>query len=622
MPRLRTSLALLLAASATPVAHAQIVQEAYLKASNTQASDSFGSVAVDGDTIVVGAPREDGSSAGVNGDESDEGAPNAGAAYVFVRSGSTWVQQAYLKASVPDLGDLFGSAVALDGDTIAVAVPNEDGAAIGVDGNAGDDSAPDAGAVVVFVRNGSIWVQQAYIKASNTDAGDQFGTSVAIDGDTIVVGAKEERSSATGVNGNESDDSALGAGAVYVFVRNGATWTQQAYLKASNSSPELRFGSAVDVSGDTIVVGASSEASAATGVDGDQSNTGAPSSGAAYVFVRNGTTWSQQAYLKASNTDPMDLFGGSVAIDGDTIVVGAVGEDGGIGGVNAEQSDDSAGYAGAAYVFVRVGAVWSQQAYLKAAFPEGTPFFGDAFGRYVDACEDFVAVAATYDSSSSAGIDGNQLDNGLTFSGAVHLFERKGSTWRPAGFVKASNPGGLEYFGEPSLDGTTLVVGCPQEDSSATGVGGDQSDDSAPQAGAAYVFDLDADWAIVQGCGGNPARLVAPSAPAAVGTSVGVEVVADAHMDGVVATYFGAKGNAPYGCGTQLAPSEELLIALVPFPTILGLAAMTNGTATAVLSLPPNPGLVGIHVTLQSVLVDTATFASEFSTGLEFEIRP
>ncbi|MEZ5978865.1 MAG: FG-GAP repeat protein [Planctomycetota bacterium] len=162
-----------------------------------------------------------------------------------------------------------------------------------------------------------------YFKASAPDANDFFGYRVAMSGDTLVVGAQAESSSATGVDGDRSDDGAAGSGAAYVFVRSGTTWAQQAYLKASNTDVFDRFGYAVAISGDTVVVGAPNEDSAATGVDGDQSDDSAASAGAVYVFVRSGSVWSQQAYLKASNTDASDRFGQVVAIDGDTLVVGA-----------------------------------------------------------------------------------------------------------------------------------------------------------------------------------------------------------------------------------------------------------------------------------------------------------
>ena len=152
-------------------------------------------------------------------------------------------------------------------------------------------------------------------------ANDFFGISVAISGNTVVVGAQLEASAATGINGNQSDNSATEAGAAYVFVRNGTTWAQQAYLKASNTDANDEFGCSVAISGNTVVVGARGEASAATGVNGNQSDNSAPDAGATYVFVRNGTTWTQQAYLKASQAGDT-AFGFSVAISGDTAVVG------------------------------------------------------------------------------------------------------------------------------------------------------------------------------------------------------------------------------------------------------------------------------------------------------------
>lgn len=244
------------------------------------------------------------------------------------------MQQVFLKASNTGAGDHFGSAVALAGDTLVVSADQEASGATGVNGDQSNNSAPNAGAVYVFVRSGGSWSQQAYLKASNTGGGDLFGTSVAISGDTVVVGASGEDSDAVGVNapvgtggcaegnagcqpGTQSSNASSWAGAAYVFVRTGSTWSQQAYLKASNSDASDQFGATVALSGDTVVVGAPIEASMATGVDGYQDNECAPGSGAAYVFVRSGSTWSQQAYLKASNTGGGDLFGYALAIAGD-----------------------------------------------------------------------------------------------------------------------------------------------------------------------------------------------------------------------------------------------------------------------------------------------------------------
>jgi len=264
-----------------------IAQQAYVKASNTGNSDAFGySVSVSGDTVVIGANGEDSNATGVNGDESDNSASESGAAYVFVRSGTNWSQQAYLKASNADPGDYFGYSVAVSGDTVVVGAIWEDSNAI--DGP-GDNNAFDAGAAYVFVRSGTNWSQQAYLKASNAGVSDvfpdYFGYSVAVSGDTIVVGAIGEDSMATGVNGNQTNNFAGNSGAAYVFVRTGTSWSQQAYLKASNTGGDDWFGNAVAVSGGTVLVGALQEDSSATGVNGDGSDNYTPDSGAAYIFT-------------------------------------------------------------------------------------------------------------------------------------------------------------------------------------------------------------------------------------------------------------------------------------------------------------------------------------------------
>jgi hypothetical protein len=204
----------------------------------------------------------------------------------------------------------------------------------------------------------------AYIKASNTGGasgndyyGDDFGYSVALsaDGSTLAVGAYLEDSAATGIDGDQGDNSAGHAGAVYVFVWSGTAWSQQAYLKASNTDPADYFGASVALSADgsTLAVGAFIEDSAATGVDGTQSDNSAGWAGAVYVYTRSGTTWSQEAYVKASNTGADDHFGFSVALSGDgsTLAVGATGEDSTATGIGGDQTDNSANGAGAVYAY-------------------------------------------------------------------------------------------------------------------------------------------------------------------------------------------------------------------------------------------------------------------------------
>ncbi len=474
-----------------PAAAATAAQQAYLKASNTGATDQFGwASAIWGDTLVIAARSEASAAAGVNGNQADNSANQAGAVYVFVRNGTNWAQQAYLKASNPGAGDGFGFSVSIYSNTIVVGAIWESSNATGVNGNQANNSAMYAGAAYVFVRNGTNWTQQAYLKASNTDMVDLFGARVAVSGDTIVVGAIGESSNATGVNGNQADNSFAGAGAAYVFVRNGTNWTQQAYLKASNTGADDNFGTGVAVAGDTIVIGAPGESSNATGVNGNQLNNAAYWAGAVYVFVRSGTNWSQQAYLKASNTAQTDFlsddrFGNSVSVCGETVVVGAWGEDGNATGVNGNQSNSSAEDSGAVYVFVRQGSNWSQQAYLKASNTGA----GDLFGEAVCISGDTIAIGAAGEDGGGTGINPVVLNDNSFGAGAAFVFNRKGTNWSQQAMVKASNNGSEDYFGRcVAFHGETLVVGADTEDSSVTGVNGNQNNESAFNSGAAYVF--------------------------------------------------------------------------------------------------------------------------------------
>jgi hypothetical protein len=326
-------------------------QQAYLKASNTGFNDQFGTaVAVSGDTIVVGAPLEDGGGAGIN-PPSNEDATASGAAYVFVRSGSTWTQQAYLKASNPGANDNFGSAVAIDGNTVVVGAYLEDGGGTGVNPPPNEGSG-DSGAAYVYVRNGTAWSHQAYLKASNTGPLDWFGISVAVSGNTIVCGAAAEDGNGTGVNPPDNPGGA-DSGAAYVFARSGNTWTQQAYLKGFTNGAIDQFGLSVGVSGDTVIVGAPRENGSGMRLN-PVPNNGAADSGAAYVFTRSGTAWFPQTYVKATNTGTDDLFGTSVAISGDTILIGAPDEDGNGTGVNPPDTGTVAA-SGAAYVYSGIG---------------------------------------------------------------------------------------------------------------------------------------------------------------------------------------------------------------------------------------------------------------------------
>ena len=414
---------------------------------------------------------------------------------------------AYIKASNTSKEDQFGGAVALsgDGNTLAVGAVDEDGAGKGVNPvTKGKDMVTNSGAVYVYARTAAGWKQQAYLKASNAAEGYQFGNALSLsnDGNLLAVGSTGEASSAVGVNGNQNDNSMPGAGAVYIFARNGGTWSQQAYVKSSNTGGPVvgyQFGYSVSISSDgsTLAVGQTSDPSNATGINGDQKNTSAPDSGAVFVFAHNGDAWSQQAYVKPWNTTQRGvLFGYSVGLsgDGNTIGVGTYDEDRG---------------RGAVYVFTRKAGKWSQQMRLTASNAEA----GDSLGCSLAISDDGnTIIAGAFDEDAilpgiqppDAGADDEPSD---TSSGAAYVFVRKDGKWSQQAYVKAFNTRENDQFGWAltiSRDGNTIAIGSHLEDSGAKGVNGDMKDTTAEDSGAAYVYTRSADtW--------NPAAYVKAS---------------------------------------------------------------------------------------------------------------
>jgi hypothetical protein len=340
-------------------------QQAYIKPSNTSEQDLFGislSLSGDGNTLAVGAHQDDSSSAGVDGDDADTGAFGSGAVFLFRRSGTAWRQANYIKASNPEVEDLFGVSVALsaDAELIAVGAPNEDSSARSIGGDQADNAAEQSGAVYVFARDGVSWTQQAYLKASNADAGDAFGWSVAFssDGQALAVAALFEDGGGPGVGADEQDNSTMDSGAVYLFARDGTTWTQDAYVKSSNPGQDDQFGFGIALSGDgtTLAVGANREDSAAKGPDGDQNSNAVMQSGAVYVFQREGAmAFEQESYLKATNTAAAGYFGTSVALkdDGAAMIASGTGDASNATGVDGDEENRDAVAAGAVFVFTR-----------------------------------------------------------------------------------------------------------------------------------------------------------------------------------------------------------------------------------------------------------------------------
>jgi len=344
-------------------------EEAFIAAPGDLGDFLNATAALDGDTLLIGAPHDDSDATGVNGDELNNSTFEAGAAYVFVRVGTTWSQQAYLKASNTNLLDRFGEAVTLSGDTIAIGSAFEDSASTGLNGNDLDNSAESVGAAYIFQRTGTTWVQSDYVKASNAEAGDNFGTAVALSGDTLVVTATGEDNQIPGVNVFEGANGKSNSGAAYVFTRTAGVWSQQAYIKPSNPSKEDRFGEQAAINGDLVAISTTHERSAAQGVDGDQLDESAPDSGAAYAFERTGSTWAQTAYFKASNTDANEAFGSSLAVFGQQVLVVAAFERGMTDGIDSPYQDfkgfPTPDRTGAAYLFENSGTAWSQKHYIK-----------------------------------------------------------------------------------------------------------------------------------------------------------------------------------------------------------------------------------------------------------------
>lgn len=388
----------------------------FLKAEYPRLSDLMGSaiaLSSDGSTMAVGDPGEDSNALGINGDQSSISAPSSGAVFVYTRSGSDWALQAYIKASMP--ASTFGTSVAIssNGDTLAVGAEN-------------------TGAVFVFTRVGATWTQQARVMPAVGGA-DFFGHSVAVsgDGDVLAVGAPSEDSSATGVGGNATDNSSANSGAAYTFTRAAGIWTQHSFIKASNTGSGDAFGSSVAIStnGSTLVVGAPTEDSSATGIGGDQLNNSALESGAVYVFAQSAGVWAQQAYVKASNTDANDQFGNSVATSGtgDAVAVGAPNEASSASTVGGLQTDNGLPYHGAVYSFARIGVSWSQDAYIKPSDNDARAMFGWSVAMSQDG--NWLIAGARFEPSGWGGLVLSPLGSDRVYSGAAYVFSRSGGSF-------------------------------------------------------------------------------------------------------------------------------------------------------------------------------------------------
>jgi hypothetical protein len=387
-------------------------------ASDAQGYDRFGtdvSLSRYGDYAIVGASRE------------DTGATDAGAAYIFKKSGSSWSQQAKIQASDRQMNDKFGKCTSIcgTGDYAIIGAPDE------------DTGGTSAGAAYIFKRSGSSWSQQAKIQASDKDEYNVFGQSGSMDrsGTTAAVGAFW------------AGDGDPGAGAVYIFTRSGTTWSQQAKCEPSNPTVWDDFGVNSEISGDGNYLIAGSY-----GEDTDGTN-----AGAAYIFKKSGSSWSQQKMLKASDPATSDHFGQAVSIDydGNTVAVGSYMEDTG------------AADAGSVYIYTRSGTTWTQQQKIQTTDRHAQ----DYFGFDVSLSDDGNTLLAS----------GNGDDEGGTNAGAAYIYSRSGTTWTQRLKFTASDAQGYDYFGQDvgiSGDGKTVISGAYYEDTGGT------------NSGAAYIHDL------------------------------------------------------------------------------------------------------------------------------------
>lgn len=366
-----------------------------LFASDAAEGDKFGSdVAIHGSTAVIGAPLG-----------GHAGGPQAGSAYVFVRHGTAWLEEAKLMAADAAEDDRFGCSVAIDGNTLVVGACSDD--------HAGGVA---SGSAYVFVRQGLAWVQEAKLVADDAGSTDGFGWSVAVSGDRIAVGAPSKDGSGP-----------TSSGAVYVFVRSGSSWSQEAKLTASDAQNEHVLGYDVAMQGDMIVAGA----------PGDESH--GNYSGAAYVFVRAGLSWVQSAKLTASDAAEEDSLGWSVSLSRNAVLLGA-------------PNDDHSGLldAGSAYLFDRAGSSWTERARLVAGDAKSHAYFGLTVGLTPRRA----VAGAPYD------------DGGVApWAGAAYVFGRAGGAWTPRAKLVATEANALDQFGSAvTLAGAVVIVGAPGDD--------------------------------------------------------------------------------------------------------------------------------------------------------------
>jgi len=442
-------------------------------ASDRGFNDHFGySVAIDGDYAIVGASYN-------KLDQNGENSLNsAGAAYIFKKEGNVWTQQQKIVAPQRGDSDFFGASVAISGDYVIVGAFQED-----EDANE-ENTISGAGSAYIFKRDGGNWALQQKIAAPVRGISDFFGYTVAIDGDYVVVGAYQE-------DEDINEENTLNqAGSAYIFRRDGDNWIQQQKIVSSDRAAFDNFGKSVAVDGEYIVVTATAEDEDANG-ENTLSN-----AGSAYIFKKDGSSWVQQQKIVASDRNAADGFGKSVAIDGENIVVTAVGED------EDENGENSLNGAGSAYIFKRSGDVWAQQQKIVASDRDTS----DSFGYSVSIDGNYIVVGANLEDDDING------ENTLNNAGSAYIFKRSGDTWTQQQKITASDRGENDNFGfYVAVYGNYVLIGAYNESEDENG------ENTVTTAGSAYIFQLDCSYVTLSVdnpspiCSGNSITLNADS---------------------------------------------------------------------------------------------------------------
>lgn len=422
-------------------------QKSYIKSPNSDSGDQFGFwLDLSGDTLLATAAFEDSAAQGVNGDQDSNAATDSGAAFVYVRDGDSWKQQAYLKPSDTSAYDYFGVRAALDGDTIVVGAIH---ALIFDPGIV----ASRPGAAYVYTRKDGAWSQTQRIAASDAQGADVFGTGIALDGNTLAVGAAWESTSADR------------SGAVYIFERTGSIWVERQKLKASKPSSGAYFGANLALEADRLVVGAPND------------NRPLTRAGTAEIFVRRGGTWMSQQSLQPASLSENANFGFAVAVHGDRVIVGAP--------RTSPYFTETALPPGEVYVFDADGDHWNQTALLRSP----NPIQLDCFGIGVALSDRGLAIGASGDTSGAKGIGGDPTRTDAKLSGAAYLYAPAADGWVETAYIKAHNTGANDAFGYViALDAEALAVSATLESGDERDIGGTGASDAQTNSGAVYVF--------------------------------------------------------------------------------------------------------------------------------------